>query len=937
MRFLSRLKAESSLLLQYLVVVVIFSFMVLISGYFSSRIVTRNITSYGEEVITYSADTLTSYLKAHKATFENVASIVEDLYSRGADADIIGREVTVLADLIQKNDDKYDDLYIYGFIHDDFFQSADRGSEWEEEPSSRPWYVGAYEKNPEVFFSDPYISLNNNDLVMSLSRVLYDKSNISFGILSFDIQFKTINDYVERIRLMNAGYGALLDSDLHVIVHTDKSIFGIKLDELSNENGKFDGLAARLRNGFEFDAFRAISFTGIDSIFFSRRLFNDWHVYMGIPVNDFYHGVNSMLFILSITGFFFMLLLCGILTFMHSSKKRSDEASRLKSSFLANMSHEIRTPMNSIIGMSELLLNSQLPERDMKYVNDINASAHSLLSIINDILDMSKVEAGKMELSPVHYNFHALVDNVVSIFMLVAKKKGLEFRYKNFGEIPEALFGDDIKLRQVLTNICGNAVKFTDSGHIDFIVSILPEQNIIKFEIKDTGIGIRKDDLNILFNAFEQSKTEKNRYIAGTGLGLSISKRFIELMGGSIGLESNYGEGSVFTITIPLVEGNISEIQQNESFSKGYSISAPDAKVLVVDDNEFNLRVAAGLLGLFGINAETSESGKNAVKMVLEKEYDIVFMDHMMPEMDGIEAASAIRAWEKEQQETKSVSFAEDKTHGLPAADRYSRKQIPIIALTANAVYGAKEMFLANGFNGFLSKPIEMPALKKILVEWLPFEKVKHIIKTAADGKEEQDGFWLAISNIEEIDTEIGLHRMDGHKDMYRKYLKLFYEKLKESCDKMTLYMKKGDIENFSIAVHALKSSLASIGAANLSNIALRLETSSKNIDNNYYNYEFPGFLKRLTHLQEQLSDVFPSTDAPLEKEKGSEELFRSIEKALDALDVYDNDAGIEILSKLTAYDFGAETNSLLERALTAFKKYDYDTAGALLKELSGK
>ena len=204
----------------------------------------------------------------------------------------------------------------------------------------------------------------------------------------------------------------------------------------------------------------------------------------------------------------------------------------------------------------------------MKYVDDIHTSAHSLLSIINDILDMSKVEAGKLDLSPAHYDFHALVDNVVSMFMLAAKRKGIEFKFEYFGEMPEALYGDDIKLRQVLINICGNAVKFTEKGIIEFKVTILPEESNIIFEIKDSGIGIRKEDIPKLFHTFEQSKTEKNRYIAGTGLGLAISKKFVEKMGGCISVESDYGKGSTFTIIIPMVRGDVKEIRQSESYNK---------------------------------------------------------------------------------------------------------------------------------------------------------------------------------------------------------------------------------------------------------------------------------------------------------------------------------------------------------------------------------
>jgi CheY-like chemotaxis protein len=376
---------------------------------------------------------------------------------------------------------------------------------------------------------------------------------------------------------------------------------------------------------------------------------------------------------------------------------------------------------------------------------------------------MSKIEAGRLELSPIHYDFRALVDNVASMFRFVAKEKGLEFRFESAGEMPEAQYGDDIRLRQVLTNICGNAVKFTENGYIGFKVTASPEKNIIAFDIKDTGMGIRKDDIPSLFHAFEQSKTGKNRHIAGTGLGLAISKTFIEMMGGHIGVESEYGQGSVFTIVIPITEENPSKIRRGEDFSKARSISAPAASILVVDDNEYNLRVALGLLGLFDIDAKTASSGKEAIEMILMNDYDMVFMDHMMPEMDGIETTAEIRK----------------------LGDKY--KKLTVIALTANAVQGAREMFMANGFDGFISKPIEMPALTNILMEWLPPEKVaQKNAQTENDETQDVSGdFWETLDKIEEIDTEIGLRRTSGLKDMYCGNLRLFHEKPKESCDKM--------------------------------------------------------------------------------------------------------------------------------------------------------
>ncbi|MCL2045579.1 MAG: ATP-binding protein [Oscillospiraceae bacterium] len=919
MKFLDRLKQESSLLVQCFIVIIVFLAMIIISSFFATRIVNTNLDHHGEELIVLSADTLTAYIKAHQVAFENIAYSIEDAYSLGFDIEEIKSELTRSSlYLMERKDGLYSGfLYLYGYIGDEFIQTFDIIKEDFRDISKRPWYMGTLEAGGETHFSDPYYCYQTEDLIVSFSKVLYDRNGESFGILAFDIRFSAIVDFIQQIPYMEAGWGALLDSQLRVMVHTDESVLGSKLDELYTEFGENSILIDILRLGDEVSAYRARSYTGMDSVFFSRRLYNGWHLYLGIPVEDFYQDADNMKVILTVTGVISMLLLCGILTFLNAAKKRSDEASRLKSSFLANMSHEIRTPMNSIIGMSELLMNSRLAERDKKFVNDIHASANALLSIINDILDMSKIEAGKFELVLVHYSIRELVGEVASMFMFVARNKGLEFKYESEGELPEAVYGDDTRLRQVLTNICGNAVKFTETGSIN--LKVITDDKHIIFEIKDTGIGIRKDELPKIFRVFEQSTNEKSSKITGTGLGLPISKTFVDMMDGEIKVESEYGKGSIFTVTIPLVPGDPKSIDRTDGMMNSFTISAPDAKILVVDDNEYNLIVAVGLLELYGIHAKTASSGKSAIQMVQKDDFDIVFMDHMMPEMDGIITTSKIRS----------------------LGEKY--KSLKIVALTANAITGAREMFLENGFDGFISKPIEIPALTKTLIDNLPANIVSEAIiyeedSYDADNFEAENTFINALANVSEINPDIGLMRVGGHIDMYSGNLKLFYEKLQPDCEKMIAFMKNTDLPGFAITVHAMKSALASIGAMPLSTLAQNLETAAKDNDAAFCNENFPTLLEKLEQLHQQLSQVYSVNKKKVIKESGdTEHLFEGLDDALIAIRSYDNDTGIEILSNLSSFIYDNETDEILEKALIALKKYDFAEANSMLSMILEK
>lgn len=560
---------------------------------------------------------------------------------------------------------------------------------------------------------------------------------------------------------------------------------------------------------------------------------------------DPFKVIAVMLFVVSVIIVFFSLIIILVISLeyrafesreLKEAKIIAERSNAAKSDFLANMSHEIRTPLNAVLGMNEMILEESLKGRDFlpedeqkireifadicNYSGNINSAGNNLLSIINDILDLSKIEAGKMEIVDADYKLSSVINDVSNMVAFKAKSKELEFDVDVDATIPDGLNGDEVRIRQIITNILNNSVKYTKTGTVSLNVRAKRhaagedgrDLDII-INIKDTGIGIKQEDIEKLFKKFERVDLQKNSTIEGTGLGLTITKSLLDMMGGTINVESTYGQGSLFTIVIPQKIISFEPIGDfrakfektiSEKKARRESFRAPDAHILVVDDTRMNLTVAKGLLRNTGINIDTADSGRESIELATKNVYDIIFMDQRMPEMDGVTAMHAIK----------------------DAKDNPNSK-VPFICLTADAVSGARERYIAEGFDDYLTKPIDSKELEKMIIKYLPKEKLSE-----------------ELFDSDLIDKVLGLHFCKDDEDFYKAVLEEYNKESDNLLPALEKYYSEQDWDNYGVSAHALKSTSKIIGATKLSEIAAGMEAAAGNNDVDLINKEHGNMIK---------------------------------------------------------------------------------------------
>ena len=531
--------------------------------------------------------------------------------------------------------------------------------------------------------------------------------------------------------------------------------------------------------------------------------------------------------------------------------ERAVAESEAKSSFLSNMSHEIRTPINAVLGMNEMILRRTDDLKILEYSTNIKNAGRTLLSLINSILDFSKIEEGKMEIVPVTYDTATLINSIIASVEERAESQGLNFIIDVDNGLPSKMTGDDLRLQQVIVNILTNAVKYTKEGHVRFIFR---EENRdggdidIYVAVEDTGIGIKEEDLPKLFESFERLDLEKNHNIEGTGLGMAIVTNLLKMMGSQIHVQSEYGKGSTFYFNIkqkiedaaPM--GDYRKAVLTKARNENMHLPFADkASVLVVDDNDMNLKVASNLLKLFGINAQLTSNGSDAIELVKKNHYHLILLDHMMPGMDGKETLERMKA--------DGILYADTK----------------VIALTANAINGAKDDYLSFGFDDYLSKPIEIEALEEVLRKWLPSGPVseededEEILEFEPEPKaadsDEDDGAFLLRLKEKGIDTASGLSYCGEDPAFYKEMLTDFTDSYDERRGELDDSFQKEDWHEFEIRIHALKSVSKTIGASELSEDALSLEKAASSKDADYIKTAYGLFTVKYSGVVKAIKD----------------------------------------------------------------------------------
>ena len=655
-----------------------------------------------------------------------------------------------------------------------------------------------------------------------------------------------------------------------------------------------------------------------------------WAIVSYLPAESLSRsGVNWTLLIAVVAALLLLLAfdLAVMQTFNRTLQRTAEaakNASRAKSDFLSNMSHEIRTPITAILGMNEMIQRESRNPDVLEYSDSIRKAGVSLLGIISDILDFSKIEAGRMELTEADYDLTGMIDSVVNLTLLRAEGKGLSMRVEVDPALPERLRGDDMRVKQILTNLLSNAVKYTEKGSVTFSCALGGwdgDAALIHFAVTDTGIGIREEEMDKLFTAFDRLDTEHTRTVEGTGLGLAITAKMLSLMGSELKVESTYGKGSTFFFTLRqtvidrTAVGDFDPMRsQRENKTRDSARTpfvAPDARILIVDDTQMNLQVFKGLLKRTKMHVEVAGSGAECIERFANEDFDLIFLDYRMPEMDGIETLGRLTELYPEK-----------------------RARTPVISLTASAVSGDREKMLAAGFDDYITKPVNIDEMENMLIRCLPKEKV---VLTPETGVTEEDPASVLpeeLFDVPLLDPADGL-RFCGDAESYLEALGVFARSIEPRAAEIEQKLASRDLEGYTISVHSLKSTSRTIGAPELSERAKALEQAGNRRDEALLLRDTPTLLEAYRSLRQPLERILNIGGADTaEKAKLSEAEFDEAMRSIGEFCAEYDDSGVDaVMETLADYEIPASRRERYERMTSAAGRVDWEAMSRIAAE----
>ena len=912
---------------------VCFSFilMVVVSIFFIKSNMERQLSSNAEQVLNTAEVVIMSRLREAEVALFNSAVTIQDKLDSGQGEENV---VKFMRDLYRHMNWPSDHLpgymNIYGYIKGKFLNGMGWIPPDDYNPLERPWYLIMHNGDGQGLTS-PYVDRITGETVVSVSWSMRGDNGEEYGVLALDMDLDRLSRYVRSLQFSEGGYGLLLDQNLNFISYPDVYYVGRSFDAVSPEHAR---LSRELKKSQALHGLALTNSIGEDVVAFIRPMSNGWYIGISTPTWNYYRPMYQTFAVLMLLGLTLMLLLSTLLLRFSLAKLRSDASNESKTAFLARMNHEIRTPLNAVIGLSEVELQNDLPVNTRDNLEKIYNSGTILLGIVNDVLDISKIESGKFELHLVKYDLPALINDVAQLNMLRIGSKKITFKIAVEENLPRALYGDELRVKQILNNLLSNAFKYTDAGVVTFDVRGERRHDgcWLTFTVTDTGHGIKKEDVPRVFSAYSQLEAGANRRIEGTGLGLTITKHLTEMMNGSVRLESEFGKGSSFTVLLRQdiadarsIGGAVAASLREFLFvgsrrTRGKSLIReymPYGRVLVVDDVPTNLDVMRGLLMPYGLNVDYVLSGPEAVEKIRMQKpnYDLVFMDHMMPGMDGIEATRVIRQ---------------------EIGTEYARA-VPIVALTANALAGNREMFLDHGFDGFIAKPIDLLQLDTTLNAWVRDKQSEETLKLAKEQMKKKvlaEKASPAAKNLfsglflEGVDLETGVQRYMKD-DVYLDILRSYLSHTPAMLDRLRA-LSQESLPDYAVAVHGLKGSSYGICADNVGHLAEELEFAAKAgnfalvLDGHEALLEkVENLLANLRSLLARLAEkegVKPRLDTPDKEqlrillEASRRFKFSDMDKALKSMENFSYEQGSELITWLRRQTDDLEYDAIRDR-----------------------